>query len=158
MGYLARVVGAWLVIVCHPLLVTAEEALAPFPAPEAGMARLVITLPALEHEAQRFKVELMPGRVLPTDGVNAVSLDVHLERHNLEGWGYPWYKLVGSGQMASTMMAAPAGALRPAFVAGAPLMVRYNHRLPIVIYVPVGYTVRYRVWRADDVWREAEAR
>jgi ecotin len=28
-------------------------------------------------------------------------------------------------------------------------LVRYNSRLPLVIYVPEGVEVRYRVWRAD---------
>jgi ecotin len=31
---------------------------------------------------------------------------------------------------------------------GEPYMVRYNSRLPIVVYVPTGTEVRYRVWTA----------
>ena len=27
---------------------------------------------------------------------------------------------------------------------------RYNSRLPIVVYVPAGVEVRYRIWRADQ--------
>jgi len=27
---------------------------------------------------------------------------------------------------------------------------RYNSRLPLVIYVPQGVEVRYRIWRGDD--------
>jgi len=31
---------------------------------------------------------------------------------------------------------------------GEPLLIRYNSRLPIVVYVPEGVEVRYRVWSA----------
>jgi ecotin len=28
-------------------------------------------------------------------------------------------------------------------------LIRYNSRLPVVVYVPEGVEVRYRIWRAD---------
>ena len=33
---------------------------------------------------------------------------------------------------------------------GEPELMRYNSRLPLVIYVPQGVEVRYRIWRGDD--------
>lgn len=33
---------------------------------------------------------------------------------------------------------------------GAPYLIPYNSRLPIVVYVPEGAEVRYRNWRADS--------
>jgi ecotin len=33
-------------------------------------------------------------------------------------------------------------------VAGEPLLLRYNSKLPVVVYVPEGVEVRYRVWQA----------
>jgi ecotin len=33
-------------------------------------------------------------------------------------------------------------------VRGEPNLLRYNSRLPIVVYVPNGVEVRYRLWRA----------
>jgi ecotin len=32
---------------------------------------------------------------------------------------------------------------------GEPYLIRYNSRLPVVVYVPEGAEVRYRIWRAD---------
>ncbi|MGB7838943.1 MAG: ecotin family protein [Terrimicrobiaceae bacterium] len=32
---------------------------------------------------------------------------------------------------------------------GSPYIIRYNSSLPIVVYVPEGMEVRYRVWRAE---------
>ena len=31
---------------------------------------------------------------------------------------------------------------------GEPYLIRYNSRLPIVVYVPEGVEVRYRIWSA----------
>jgi ecotin len=37
---------------------------------------------------------------------------------------------------------------------GEPYLIRYNSRLPVVVYVPEGTEVRYRVWSAGP---EAQA-
>lgn len=42
------------------------------------------------------------------------------------------------------------------FVAGTPLLVRCNSRLPIVVYAPTGYQVRYRIWHAPADAEKAE--
>ena len=55
------------------------------------------------------------------------------------------------------MMACPEEEKRSAFVAvnlDDPF-VSYNSKLPIVVYVPEGFVVRYRVWSADNVMRDA---
>jgi len=43
-----------------------------------------------------------------------------------------------------------------AFVTAAPLQVRYHSRLPIVVYAPSGYGVRYRIWRASETTHTAK--
>jgi len=51
------------------------------------------------------------------------------------------------------MMACPDGSKHSAFVAadlGANALQRYNSRLPIVVYVPKGTEVKYRIWQAQD--------
>lgn len=30
------------------------------------------------------------------------------------------------------------------------LQTSYNSKLPIVVYVPKGYTLEYRIWKADE--------
>jgi ecotin len=39
---------------------------------------------------------------------------------------------------------------------GEPRLLRYNSRLPLVVYVPDGVEVRYRFWRADTDVASAE--
>lgn len=120
-----------------------------FPEPGKGMVRVVIPLPEMSRPDDNFTVELIAGRVIQTDGVNKVRMDTALEPRPLEGWGYTYYEMTGSGQVASTLMAPPPDS-EPveAFVHGDPLTVRYNSRLPIVVYAPEGYEIRYRIWAA----------
>jgi ecotin len=35
--------------------------------------------------------------------------------------------------------------------------VRYNSKLPVVVYVPEGLEVRYRLWKAEAETRKGEA-
>ena len=125
---------------------------------QEGMQRFVIALPHKERgEEDDFKVELIVGREMLTDGVNRVRLGSAIEPRTLEGWGYTVYEVTGPSETISTLMAPPEGAPKvKAFVTAAPLHVRYNSRLPIVVYVPSGYEVRYRIWSASETTHKAD--
>lgn len=129
-----------------------------FPAAKEGMERFVIVLPHKERgEEDNFKVELVVGKEMLTDGVNLIRLGNTIEPFTLKGWGYTFYEVTDSPVAMSTMMAVPEGTPRvKQFVAAPPLLVRYNSRLPIVIYVPKGYEVRYRIWKASEITTMAE--
>lgn len=135
-----------------------HKALKAFPDAEAGMERFVITLPHKERgEDNNFKVELIPGKVMLTDGVNRMRHSSIIEPHPLKGWGYTYYKVTGQDIAMSTMMAAPEGSEKTEeFVAGTPLLIRYNSRLPVVIYAPDGYDVRYRIWSTGRTYQQAD--
>ncbi|SCY78530.1 ecotin family protein [Desulfoluna spongiiphila] len=129
-----------------------------FPDAMEGMERFVIVLPEkAKGEEEASMVELMAGKVMMTDGVNLVRLGSAIEPRPLTGWGYTYYEVTGSSAMMSTMMAAPEGAPQvEAFVMGTPLKVRYNSKLPIVVYAPEGYEIRYRIWKASETVSAAE--
>ncbi len=129
-----------------------------FPPAQEGMERFVIVLPHKERgEEDDFQVELIVGKEMLTDGVNQVRLGNAIEPRTVEGWGYPYYEVSGSSATISTLMAPPEGAPQvKAFVKAAPLQIRYNSRLPIVVYAPRGYEVRYRIWNASETTHTAE--
>jgi ecotin len=129
-----------------------------FPRAQEGMERFVIVLPHKERgEEDDFKVELTVGKEMLTDGVNQVRLGNAIEPRTLEGWGYTVYEVTGTSDTISTLMAPPEGAPKQkAFVTAAPLHVRYNSRLPIVVYAPNGYEVRYRIWSASETTHKAD--
>lgn len=130
--------------------------LTPFPEAEEGMTRMVILLPDMPRDEENYAVELLAGKTVATDGVNRVRLDATLTARNLEGWGYTYYQMTGGDRLASTLMAVPEGTpTERRFVGGTPLTVRYNSRLPVVVYVPNGFEVRYRIWAAADEYLPA---
>jgi ecotin len=128
-----------------------------FPPAREGMERFVIVLPHKERgEEDDFMVELVAGRTLQVDGVNQVRIGVAIEPRTLEGWGYTYYKVTGSGVVMNTLMAPPEGApMVERFVSGTPLRIQYNSRLPIVVYAPQGYEIRYRIWQASETTSQA---
>ena len=115
------------------------------------MSRHVLHLPKQDDE-NSLKVELIVGKTVKTDGVNRHFFGGKLEVETIEGWGFDRYILRKLGPMGGTLMAPPPGAPmvdRFVTIGGEPYLVRYNSRLPLVVYVPEGVEVRHRVWRAD---------
>jgi len=127
------------------------EKVAPYPKADKGMKRQVIQLPAQQDEAN-FKVELLIGKTLEVD-CNQHRLGGQLESKTLEGWGYDYYVFDKVTSPVSTMMACPDGKKEKKFVTaylGDNSLLRYNSKLPIVVYTPENVEVKYRVWKADE--------
>jgi ecotin len=123
-----------------------------FPPAEAGMVRHVLQLPKLDDESA-CKVEIIVGKTVLTDGVNRYFFGGRIEALNIEGWGFTRYVVKALGPMGGTLMGVdPAAPQVNRFITlgGEPYLVRYNSRLPVVIYVPEGVEVRYRIWQAGE--------
>lgn len=135
------------------------EKVAPYPKAEKGMKRQVIQLPQQQVESA-FKVELMIGQTLEVD-CNRHRLGGQLESKTLEGWGYDYYVFDKVTGPVSTMMACPDGKKERKFVLaglGDDAMLRYNSKLPIVVYTPDNVEVKYRIWKADETIGNAVVR
>jgi ecotin len=121
---------------------------------------MVIHLEPFANEDLR-KVELLVGKTMEID-CNLHSLSGTLERQTIIGWGYSYHILRNAGGPgASTRMACPPGEeKKEAFVLvrGDEQLLRYNSKLPMVIYVPTGFEVRYRIWAAGEEARHAIAK
>ena len=151
-----------------PLLLTAVLSVAAladdpnmkaFPPVDAEQTRFVINLPRQDDE-YAFKVELSIGKTVKTDPVNHFFFGGKLETETIQGWGFDRYILRKLGPMAGTLMGVEPGTPNvDHFVAigGEPQLLRYNSRLPLVVYVPKGVEVRYRIWRADTKTETAKA-
>lgn len=126
-----------------------NASLAPFPQPEPGQVRHVIQLPARPEEA-RLQVEIQVGKTLTIDCNHYAFGGELIERH-VPGWGYDYFVYGKEHPLVSTEKACLPDSERSAFVQAvdANRMLRYNSRLPIVIYTPADIDVRYLLWHAD---------
>ncbi|MEG7501529.1 serine protease inhibitor ecotin [Providencia stuartii] len=126
------------------------EKIAPYPKAENGMTRHVIQLAAKPNE-DNYQVELVIGKTIKAD-CNRQWFMGDLEEKTLEGWGYSYYQLEDVKGPASTMMVCSEPA-KERFVTtqlGDDTFVRYNSKLPIVVYAPKDMDVKYRIWSTDD--------
>ena len=131
--------------------VQAADNMKAFPPAEDGMVRYVLQLPKQEDESI-FKLELIVGKTVQVDEKNRYFFGGNIEKETIEGWGYPRYIVSELGPMAGTLMAIDPNAPkvdRFITLAGEPYIIRYNSRLPLVVYVPEDVEVRYRIWTTD---------
>lgn len=119
-----------------------------YPQPEKGYSRQVIILPKLDKE-EDHKVQLMIGKRAMVDSANMARMMGKIEEETLKGWGFPMYKFESNGQIIQTLRGG--GVQEERFVnALHDYLIRYNSKLPIVVYVPEGFLVKYRVWSIGD--------
>jgi ecotin len=130
--------------------VQAADNMKAFPPAGEGMVRHVLQLPELDDESTH-KVELIAGKTVEVDEANRYFFGGAIEKETIKGWGFPRYNVSKLGPMAGTMMAVDPNAPKVSrfiTLGGEPYLIRYNSRLPIVVYAPEGVEVRYRIWSA----------
>lgn len=125
-----------------------------FPEAKEEFVRYVVVLPGKGEDEDKYQVEIIPGKNMEVD-CNRHILNGKIEEKNLEGFGYTYYEFSSNGQAASTRMACPENSKKMKFVSGETLLVRYNSKLPIVVYVPMGIELKYKIWEAS---KEVEAK
>lgn len=146
----------WFAFISLAWVADAKEPLEAFPPAKDGMIRHVIELPEQENE-ELFRVELIVGKTVEVDPVNQHFLGGNLQEQDLAGWGYSYFVLEQFGPLAGTLMAAPEGAAKvEKFVrlGGEARFLRYNSKVPLVVYLPEAGELRWRLWRAGDIQTE----
>jgi ecotin len=128
----------------------AAENMKAFPSAEEGMVRFVMQLPKRTDESA-YKVELIVGKTVQVDDKNRYFFSGKIEEEAVKGWGFPRYNVSTLGPMGGTLMAVDPDTPKVSrFIAlgGEPYIIRYNSRVPVVVYAPEDVEVRYRIWKA----------
>ena len=147
-----RTVGPIAVLMFFSAVISVQAAdiMKAFPPAEKGMVRYVLQLPKLVDESTA-RVELIVGKTVQVDEANTYFFGGKIEKETIKGWGYTRYLVEKVGPMAGTLMGVDPNAPRvDRFITlgGDPYLIRYNSRMPIVVYVPEGVEVHYRIWTA----------
>ena len=114
------------------------------------MVRYVLQLPKQDDESA-FKVELIVGKTVLLDEQNRYFFSGKIQAETIKGWGFTRYTVSQLGPMAGTQIAVDPNTPkvnRFITLGGEPYLIRYNSRLPVVVYAPEGVEVRYRIWTA----------
>ncbi len=118
-----------------------------FPKAKKDEIQHIVELSPLSEE-KNFKVELFVCKKMKTD-CNLHSLQGSWTKKNLEGWGYDYYIFETNGEILSTLMACPDTSLTIKEIKSENQLLGYNSKLPIIIYTPKNYKVKYKLWEAD---------
>ncbi|WP_212006022.1 serine protease inhibitor ecotin [Chitinophaga sp. HK235] len=129
-----------------------KDNLKPFPPAWKDVERYVIQLSAKDKE-DNFQVEIMAGKTMKVD-CNQHGLIGRWVTKDVKGWGYTYYQYVSAGNIRSTLMACPDKKLTDKFIFDT-RQVRYNSKLPIVVYVPKGFAVKYKIWERGEEEKDA---
>lgn len=136
----------------------ASDGMKPYPLAEDGYKRMVIHLQPLADEDNN-KLEIIIGKMIKVD-CNRHWFIGNLSEEIAKGWGFPYFILKSVKGPASTLMACPPDKKeQEAFVQvrSDQGLIRYNSKLPVVVYVPVDFEVHYRIWAAKEVSGVAQA-
>lgn len=151
-----KVIGLFLVFLSLTTGAMAQKVdVSIFPKPEKGYKQMVIEVPHSKQDENK-KIEFTVGKMMEVDGCNNYGLMGTLEKKDLQGWGYDYYVFTSKGDAFSTLMGCPDLPKRNLFVSSQPETTRYNGRMPIVIYVPEEYEVRFKIFVADQDEYEAQ--
>ncbi|MCG6878775.1 MAG: ecotin family protein [Deltaproteobacteria bacterium] len=145
-------------ILCSIVPVQAADNMKAFPPSEEGMVRYVLQLPKQDDESL-YKVELIVGKIVKVDKRNKYFFGGKIEVETIKGWGFPRYNVTKLGPMVGTIIAIdPNEPKVNKFIklGGEAFLIRYNSRLPIVVYAREGVEVRYRIWSADHKTKKLE--
>lgn len=127
-----------------------------FPAAKKGYKRIVIQVPEAANEND-MKVGISCGLIVDVDLCNQFYLIGKTSEKNLQGWGVTYYEVESDGGYISTKMACQELGTKKQFISLEPIFTRYNSKFPVVLYVPEILSVKYRIWKAGDVFENAES-
>lgn len=120
-----------------------------YPKAKDGYEQKIITLKTLPNE-DNYSVEIFAGKKTLVDSCNHFFLAGAFEQKTVDGWGYDYFNFESNGNVGGTLMGCFDNKSVEKIVHAQSIQTLYNSKLPIMVYVPKGYTLEYRIWKADE--------
>lgn len=115
-----------------------------YPKSNDSIKRYLIELTPKENE-ELYKIEVWAGQTKKVD-CNIQHLSGEFIKKTIKGWGYSYYEFSTNGVQLSTRKACIDTILTEKLIRSQTQNIRYNSRLPIVVYCPTDYTIEYAIW------------
>ena len=120
-----------------------------FPIADIGYKKVYIHVPE-ENEEENFKIELFIGKSVDVDCNNYFMLG-QINEEILDGFGYKYYKIISNGEIAGTKIGCLDNLKTNKFVYIQPKTLEYNSKIPVVIYVPYDFEVKYKIYKSGQL-------
>ena len=127
----------------------ADYDLSMYPETSDTLTRYVIELP-IEDDEGLFNLEIWAGKTKEVD-CNKHNLAGKLNRKTVQGWGYSYYVFETNGMIMSTQMVCPEKNTTEKFIRSKTEHVRYNSKIPIVVYCPKNVAIEYAIWSKGSI-------
>lgn len=123
-----------------------------FPSPQDGWERVEVDLPAIKKGMGEYRVEFTAGFEMETDMCNPYSLIGEWVENVVKNTDLVYYIASTKGQVVKAMNECPSEKMKSQFVGLKSNSMLHNGGQSLVVYIPEGYQLRYRLWSAEKDW------
>lgn len=125
-----------------------------YPKAKEGMEQVIIDLPKVKSETLEYRVEFSVGKDMETDLCNPYTLIGEWIDKQVEDSELVYFIASTKGQVVKAMNPCKNDKVKTQFVGIKSRFLEYKNNQQLVVYVPEGYQLRYRVWNSDKAWKK----
>ena len=132
----------------------ADYDLSMYPKSNDSIKRHVVEVPIEENEGL-YNLEIWAGQTKKVD-CNRHSIPGTFTKKTVKGWGYSYYEFTTKEHQISTRMGCPDNVLTEKFILSKTEHVKYNSKLPVVVYCPSNLEIKYTIWSKSNIPTKAK--
>lgn len=120
-----------------------------YPEAKPDYVRKVIVLDKQKNE-DNYMINFQVGKVVEVD-CNTHWMSGEFIQNDVKGWAYPYIEF-NAGGIASTKKGCLDATTTKEFVYASSPNYRYNSKLPVVVYIPKDYQLKYSIWEKSKAY------